>query len=87
MRLDNPDEPLMESDEIAYLLKYPVFNFEAYYDHSPIYGQLADFLRQQTEHHPQFDSGESKILDMYPEDATPDQIDRDHAKLLHTVMV
>lgn len=87
MRLDDPDEPLMKSDEMAYLLKYPVFNFEAYNDHSPIYGQLADFLRQQTEHHAQFESGESEILDMYPEDATPDQIDRDHAKVLHVVMV
>ncbi|KAJ5921912.1 hypothetical protein N7516_009615 [Penicillium verrucosum] len=87
MRLDDPDEPLMKSEEMAYLLKYPVFNFEAYHDHSPIYGWLADFLRQQTEHHPQFEPGETKILDMYPEDATPDQIDRDHAKVLHAVMV
>jgi hypothetical protein len=42
MRLDDPDEPLMKSDEMAYLLKYPVFNFEAYDDHSPIYGQDVD---------------------------------------------
>lgn len=87
MRLDHPDEPLMKSEEMAYLLKYPVFNFEAYDDHSPIYGRLADFVRQQTEHHPQFEPGESKILGMYPEDATPDQIDWDHAKVLHAVMV
>ncbi|KAJ5199518.1 hypothetical protein N7472_004722 [Penicillium cf. griseofulvum] len=80
----NPENPLMTSDEMAYLLKYPVFNFEAYDDQHPIYGQLADFLRQQAENHQPF---ESEILDMYPEDATPDQIDRDHAKVLYAEIV
>lgn len=37
-------QPLLREDEMAYLLRYPVFNFEAYENHEPIYGQLADFL-------------------------------------------
>ena len=83
-RLNDPDEPLMKSEEMAYLLKYPVFNFEAYDYHNSIYEQLADFLRQQAKHRP---SCESVLLDMYPEDATADNIDQDHAKALYAEMV
>lgn len=51
-RLDDPDKALMGREEMTYLLKYPVFNFEAYEDHGPVYGQLVDFLRQQIDRRP-----------------------------------
>lgn len=39
-RLEQPDKPLLKSEEMAHLLKYPVFNFEDYARHESIYNDL-----------------------------------------------
>ncbi|CBF73866.1 predicted protein [Aspergillus nidulans FGSC A4] len=78
------DEPVLRNDEMAYLLRYPVFNFEAYEDHEPIYGQLADFLVQQSRHRAQ---SRSNLPDFYPEDAIPNDLDRGQASLLYAETV
>lgn len=81
---DDPDEPFMRSDEMAYLLKYPVFNFEAYDDHHSIYGQLAEFLQRQTANHRQISP---EIRDMYPQYASLEEVARDHAVIFQAEMV
>ncbi|KAL3435416.1 hypothetical protein BDV09DRAFT_204077 [Aspergillus tetrazonus] len=81
---NNWTEPVLTNDEMACLLRYPVFNFEAYKDHEPIYGQLADFLVQQSWHRAQ---SRSTFPDFYPEDAIPNNLDRGQASLLYTQTV
>ncbi|KAL4897681.1 hypothetical protein BDV59DRAFT_208424 [Aspergillus ambiguus] len=78
------DEPVLRNDEMAYLLRYPVFNFEAYEDHEPIYGQMADFLVQQSQHRAR---SRSTVPDFYPEDAMPNNLDRVQASLLYAETV
>ncbi|KAL4747075.1 hypothetical protein BDW72DRAFT_209879 [Aspergillus terricola var. indicus] len=73
-------EPVLRNDEMDYLLRYPVFNFEAYEGHEPIYGQLADFLVQHSQHRAQ---SRSTFPDFYPEDAIPNNLDRERASLLY----
>ncbi|RDW68768.1 uncharacterized protein DSM5745_08528 [Aspergillus mulundensis] len=41
--------PLLRPWEMAHFLKYPVFNFEAHHKHEPIYGPLAELMKNQTE--------------------------------------
>ncbi|KAL4819762.1 hypothetical protein BDW67DRAFT_173061 [Aspergillus spinulosporus] len=78
------DEPVLRNDEMAYLLRYPVFSFEAYEDHEPIYGQLADFLVQQSRHRAQ---RRSNFPDFYPEDAIPNNLNRNQDSLLYAETV
>jgi hypothetical protein len=37
-------EQVLTARDIRYLLKFPVFNFEAYETHDPVFGQLAELL-------------------------------------------
>ncbi|PGH10679.1 hypothetical protein AJ80_07435 [Polytolypa hystricis UAMH7299] len=39
-----PQETELTESDIRYLLKFPVFNFEAYEEHEPVFGQLAELL-------------------------------------------
>ncbi|KAL4896946.1 hypothetical protein BDV59DRAFT_169417 [Aspergillus ambiguus] len=79
-RLLQKDEPLLRNDEMVYLLKYPVFNFESYEDHEPVYGQLADFLVELSRRRKQ---SASTSLDL-PTHVTLHNLDRDHANILYT---
>ncbi|KAJ5159569.1 uncharacterized protein N7482_006573 [Penicillium canariense] len=85
-RLEKPDEPLLKSEEMAHLLKYPVFNFEDYTRHESIYKDLAEFFGKQTEHRPP-SLDDPELLDAYPEDAVSPQLDRYHAETLHVEMI
>ncbi|KAJ5218404.1 uncharacterized protein N7498_000503 [Penicillium cinerascens] len=86
IRLEQPDKPLLKSEEMAYLLKFPVFNFEDYAHHEAIYNDIAELFRKQTEHRPpSLDNPE--LLDAYPEDAVSPQLDRYHAETLHAEMI
>ncbi|KAF9894254.1 hypothetical protein FE257_007756 [Aspergillus nanangensis] len=66
--------------EMAYFLKYPVFNFEAYEDHDPVYRPVADFFAQKSQHR-----AENEVLSeddfVYPAEATPNLRDRNHANM------
>ncbi|KAL4902064.1 hypothetical protein BDW74DRAFT_181223 [Aspergillus multicolor] len=50
-RIREPDDkPLLMPLEMTHLLKqHPVFDFEAFHKHEPIYGPLAELIKEQTE--------------------------------------
>ncbi|KAL5355150.1 hypothetical protein BJX96DRAFT_170395 [Aspergillus floccosus] len=69
----------LEEDGIQQMLKYPVFNFESYEDHGPVYSQLADYFVQQSQDRAQRESPPA----VYPEEAIPYNLSRDHANTLY----
>ena len=85
-RLKQPHyEPLLKEEEVAHLLKYPVFNFEDYARHESIYEDLTEFFKGQTEHRPSaLDNPD--LINAYPEDAVS-QLDRSHAETFYVEMI
>lgn len=66
---------------LKYLLKYPIFNFEAYVDHEPIYGPLAVALVQESMIRAQCEPIPKSLV--YFEEATPSELNRKHANKLY----
>ena len=78
---DTTHRPVLVKWALEHLLKYPIFNFEAYEDHDPIYGPLADVLVQESKIRAQREPTPENLV--YLEEATPNELNRIHANKLY----
>lgn len=77
--------PILIDWALKYLLKYPIFNFEACEHHEPIYGPLADVLVQESKIRAQREPTPESLV--YLEEATPSGLNRIHANKLYAETV